>query len=59
METKQTTHTEVLTKAEKPNSYEFGRAGDRFKLYFDTAEELKEQIDKLTKLGLYTPYSDD
>ena len=44
----------VLTKVEKPISYEFGRAGDRFKLYFDTPEELKAQIDKLTELGLYT-----
>ena len=43
----------VINKTEKPSSYEFGKAGNRFKLYFDTAEDLKAQIDKLKELGLY------
>ena len=28
----------VITRVEKANSYEFGKAGQRFKLYFDTAD---------------------
>jgi len=43
----------IINKTEKPSSYEFGKAGNRFKLYFDTAEDLKNQIDKLKELGLY------
>ena len=35
------------------NSYEFGKASNRFKLYFKTPEDLKKQIDSLTALGLY------
>ena len=44
----------TLTKVEKPNSYEFGRAGARHKIYYDKPEELKAQIDKLIELGLYS-----
>ena len=43
----------VINKTEKPNSFETGKAGARFKLYFDTAEGLKSQIDELKKLELY------
>lgn len=43
----------VISRTEKPNSYEFGKAGNRYKLYFDKPEELKEMIDNLIKLGLY------
>jgi hypothetical protein len=43
----------VINKTERPNSYEFGKAGNRFKLYFDTAEDLKQQIDNLIRQGLY------
>lgn len=43
----------IINKNEKASSYEFGKAGNRFKLYFDTAEDLKQQIDKLKELGLY------
>ena len=43
----------VISRSEKANSYEFGKAGNRFKLYFDTPEELKVQIDRLIVLGLY------
>lgn len=42
-----------IIRKEKANSYEFGKVGDRFKLYFETAEDLKAQIDVLEKLGLY------
>ena len=37
---------------EKPNSYEFGKAGNRFKLYFNTAEDLKKEIQTLVTIGL-------
>jgi hypothetical protein len=44
----------IINKTEKPNSYEFGKAGNRFKLYFDTAEDLKIQINNLIQQGLYS-----
>jgi len=44
----------VMNKTEKPNSYEFGKAGNRFKVYFDTPDDLQAQIEKLKELGLYT-----
>ena len=40
---------------EKGNSYEFGKAGNRFKLYFNTPEELKAQINALVTIGLIKP----
>lgn len=43
----------IINKTEKPSSYEFGKAGNRFKIYFNTAEDLKIQIDKLKELGIY------
>jgi len=43
----------IINKADKPSSYEFGKAGNRFKLYFNTPEELKAEIEKLKTLGLY------
>jgi len=46
-----TTQTTLL-KTEKPNSFEFGKAGSRFKLYFDTVAELRSKIDELKKSGL-------
>ena len=45
--------TFVVNETSKPSSYEFGKAGNRFKIYFDTAEDLKAQIEKLKELGLY------
>lgn len=41
----------VISKTEKACSYEFGSAGNRFKLYFDTAEELKNQVIALRTAG--------
>lgn len=43
----------VLNKTEKPNSYEFGKAGNRFKLYFDTVENLKLQLKELETAGIF------
>jgi len=43
----------IINKTEKPSSYEFGKAGNRFKLYFDTAKDLENQINELKKLGIY------
>ena len=45
----------TLTKVEKPNSYECGKAGNRHKIYYDNPEDLKAQLDKLEELGLYSP----
>ena len=38
----------------RPNSYEFGKAGNRVKIYFDTLEELKAQVEayKLAGFGV-------
>ena len=41
----------VVNKTEKPNSFESGASGKRFKLYFNDAEDLKNQISELKKLG--------
>ena len=46
---------EIINKTEKANSYEFGKAGSRFKIYFETPEELKQRIDRLIELELYIP----
>lgn len=43
--------TIVTQRVEAPNSYEFGKASSRFKLYFKTAEELHAQIASLRALG--------
>lgn len=45
--------TTILNKTERPNSYEFGKAGDRFKVYFEDAEDLKKQLQNLELQGLY------
>ncbi len=37
---------------EKPNSYEFGKAGCRFKVYYEDAACLKRQMDELRAIGL-------
>jgi len=42
----------IINKTEKPNSFETGKAGSRFKLYFDTVEDLETQINKLVDKGL-------
>lgn len=37
----------------KQNSREFGKAGDRLKLYFDDAKDLKDQIEEMKALELF------
>ena len=37
----------LIEKKEKPNSFEYGKAGARFKLYFDTPDELKQLMKEL------------
>ena len=44
----------VITKTDRPNSYETGRAGARFKLYFDDAKDLKKQLDELKSYELWS-----
>jgi hypothetical protein len=41
----------ILNKTESPNSFECGRAGNRFKIYFENAADLKKKIDELKALG--------
>jgi len=43
----------VVSKTDKPNSYEFGKAGNRFKLFFNETKELRIQIEELKALGIY------
>ena len=42
----------VWNHAIAPNSYEVGKAGCRFKLYFETVKELQEKIAELKLAGL-------
>ena len=44
----------VISKKEAPNSYEFGKAGDRFKLYFGHISDLKKQLKELEDAGMIT-----
>jgi len=44
--------TIVINKTERPNSYEYGKAGARVKLYFETVDDLKLQMDKLLLIGV-------
>lgn len=41
----------VKNVTEKPNSYEFGKAGARHKLYYADAEDLDKQIKALVEKG--------
>lgn len=47
-------NTETIQKVvtDKPSSFEFGRAGNRFKIYFNTPEDLKKEIQSLETIGL-------
>jgi len=44
---------EITNKTEKANSYEFGKAGARHKVYYDDVGELLLHIEKLKNAGLY------
>jgi len=41
----------VINKTERPNSYEVGKAGSRWKIYFNDAVDLKMQIEQLKVAG--------
>ena|SRR3990167_6904296 len=42
----------VITRTEKPHSYEFGKAGARHKIYYGTIPELLDHIKLLTTANL-------
>lgn len=42
----------VINETSKPNSYEFGKAGNRVKIYYETPDGLLEHINKLKELGI-------
>jgi len=42
----------VINKTEKPNSYEFGKPGNRFKIYFSDVEDLQIQLKGIVDAGL-------
>jgi len=44
-------HNTITHMEADKNSYEFGKAGNRFKLYFTTVNELKETLDALKAWG--------
>jgi hypothetical protein len=48
----------IINKTEKPNSYEFGKAGRRFKVYFEDTGELNRIINGLIDAG-YVALEDD
>lgn len=45
-------HDVVLTRLEKPHSFEFGKATARHKIYYDNVEELKFHMRALKDAGL-------
>lgn len=42
-----------ITKIDKPSSYEFGKAGNRFKVYYNEPKDLQAHIKELKELNLY------
>lgn len=49
----------VIHRTEKANSYEFGKAGNRFKIFFDSTDDLFKQIQSLKALGLLRENEDE
>lgn len=43
----------VISRAERANSYECGKAGARHKIYYNDAADLNKQIDALIEIGAY------
>lgn len=41
----------IVNKTFRANSYELGKAGQRFKLYFEDCADLVKQIEDLKKAG--------
>lgn len=54
MEKTQENTSFVVNETKRANSYEFGKAGNRFKLYFEDATDLENQINELKNKGLYS-----
>lgn len=46
-------HDIVISRTEKPHSYEFGVASARHKIYYNVVSELVAQIEELKKAGLF------
>ena len=46
----------VIHRNERANSYEFGKAGNRFKVYFEDAHDLDRKLKDLEDNGLYERY---
>ena len=42
----------VINKTEKPHSFEFGKPGNRFKIYFKDTDDLQSQLKQLVEAGL-------
>ena len=45
-------HDIVISRTEKPHSYEFGKATARHKIYYSDIEELKQHLDALKEAKL-------
>lgn len=52
-------HDIVTTRAEKPHSYEFGKAGSRHKIYYGDVQELKDHLEILRAEKLIEAQIDD
>lgn len=44
-------HHVLINRVEKPHSFEFGKAGQRHKVYYSDILELKQRIKELTEAG--------
>jgi hypothetical protein len=42
----------MVTRVDKPHSYEFGKAGSRHKVYYSTITELKAHMQELMTAGM-------
>jgi len=47
----ETTQNIIISRKEKPNTYEIGKAGNRHTIAYDTPEDLDKQIKELKALG--------
>ena len=46
-------HEVILTRTDKPHSFEFGKAGQRHKIYYNNVADLNMQIAELINAGLH------
>ena len=44
--------TVVITRTERPHSYETGKASNRHKIYYDTVPELMQHLTQLKSIGV-------